>query len=305
MTTIAKPTRLLEAAVRPSSPHLTGTRSRRRRGRSAILHLALAVGAVAMLLPFIFMISTSLNADAWLTIPFPAQLVPDRFSLEAYRVAVEGMDIGRLYLNTFLVAAVEILLSLISALLSGYALSKIRPRGSGILLVVILTTMMIPSEATLIPNFITFQTLGMIDTYLPFWIPALAYTFGTFFVKQYLDNLPWELREAAKIDGASELRTLFGIYVPLATPVIATCAILLFLSVWNSFLWPLVVINSPSLYTLQIGIAAFSQSVGGTQYLLPTVNMAATVLSVIPVLVVYLVLQRYIVASVASSAIKG
>ena len=229
--------------------------------------------------------------------------LPETPSLDAYQIAIEGMDLGRLYLNTFIVAVFEIVISLVSALLSGYALSKIRPRGSKIILFAILATMMIPAEATLVPNFMTFQRLGLIDTYLPFWIPALAYSFGTFFVKQYLDNLPSELREAAKLDGAGELRILFAVYLPLATPVLATCTILLFLGVWNSFLWPLVVINSPSLYTLQIGIAAFSQTVGGSQYLLPAVNMAATVLSLAPVLVVYLVLQRF--SSPASPAARS
>lgn len=270
-----------------------------------IVHGVLILGSVVMVVPFWFMLTTSLDRAAWLNIPFPPSLFPEQPSLDAYRVAIDGMKMGRLYLNTFVVAVVEIAISLTSALLSGYALSKIRPRGGNAILMLILATMMIPAEATLVPNFVIFQRLGLINTYLPFWIPAMAYTFGTFFVKQYLDNLPSELREAAKMDGAGELRTLFQVYVPLATPVLATCAILLFLGVWNSFLWPLVVLNSPSLYTLQIGISSFSQTVGGSQYLLPAVNMAATVLSLIPVLVVYLVLQRYIVASVAGSAIKG
>jgi multiple sugar transport system permease protein len=269
------------------------------------VHVPLILGSLLMVLPFVFMFSTSLNAQAWLQIPFPAQIVPAEFSTKAYTTAIEGMNLGRLYLNTILIAVVQIGVSLVSALLSGYALSKIRPRGSRFMLILILTTMMIPAEASLIPNFLTFKDLGMLNTYLPFWIPALAYTFGTFFVKQYLDGLPDELREAAKLDGAGELRILFAIYTPLAKPVLATCTILLFLGIWNSFLWPLVVINDPSLYTIQLGISQFATSSGGSTYLLPAVNMAATVLSVVPVLVVYLFLQRYVVESVASTAVKG
>lgn len=278
---------------------------RKKFGRSLGVHVPLIVGAVLMVVPFVFMLSTSFNGKAWLQIPFPPQVVPSEFSLRAYTTAIESIHLGRLYLNTGLIALVQIAISLTSALLSGYALSKIRPRGSKIILILILTTMMIPAEASLIPNFLTFKDFGMLNTYLPFWIPALAYAFGTFFVKQYLDGLPDALREAAKLDGAGEMRILFAIYTPLAKPVLATCTILLFLSIWNSFLWPLVIINDPALYTIQLGISQFAASVGGNQYVLPAANMAVTVLSVIPVLVLYLFLQRYIVESVASTAVKG
>lgn len=309
MTTRAFNGELAKTARRPSAQRrregLVSRAARRHPWRAIGLHVPLVLGAVLMVVPFVFMFSTSLNANAWLQIPFPAQIVPPKLSLRAYTTAVAGMNLGRVYLNTILIAAVQIVVSLVSAFLSGYALSKIRPRGSRVILVLILTTMMIPVEASLIPNFLTFKAFGMLNTYLPFWIPALAYTFGTFFVKQYLDGLPDELREAAKLDGAGELRILFAIYTPLARPVLATCTILLFLNVWNSFLWPLVIINDPSLYTVQLSISTFATSIGGSQYTLPAVNMAATVLSVIPVLVLYLFLQRYVVESVASSAVKG
>ena len=281
-------------------------RRRRRTEPSGVIAVVLlTAGAAIIIVPFLFMVSTSLNRDAWLSIPFPAQIIPNAPTFEAYEVAIESLDLGQLYLNTALIAAFQIAISLFSAVLSGYALSKVKPRGGHWVMVLVLTTMMIPNESTMIPNFLTFKALGMLDTYLPFWIPALAYTFGTFFVKQYLDGVPDELREAAKLDGANELRILFQIFLPLAKPVLATCTILIFMGVWNNFLWPLIIINSPELYTLQMGIAAFSLSVGDSQYMLPAVNMAATVLSVIPVLIVYLALQRYVVASVASSAIKG
>ncbi|SLN03186.1 sugar ABC transporter permease [Corynebacterium xerosis] len=265
----------------------------------------LAIGSIAILLPFIFMISTSFNGQARLSVPFPPQIIPEEFSTEAYSIATTGIDIWRLYGNTFLVATVEIILSLGSALLAGYSLSKIRPRGSNIILMVALATMMIPVEATIIPNFLTFKWLGMLDTYWALWLPAIAFPFGTFLVKQYLDSVPDELREAARIDGASELRTLVLVYAPLAKGIIATLVILSFLGSWNSYLWPLIVINNPKLYTIQLGLAAFSQTVGEDTYALPDVNLAATVLSLLPVLAIYLFFQRYIIASVASTAVKG
>lgn len=265
----------------------------------------LLVGAAAILLPFVFMISTSLNGQARLSVPFPPQIIPEVPSTEAYQIATTGIDVWRLYANTFLVATVEIILSLGSALLAGYALSKIRPRGSNIILLLSLATMMIPVEATIIPNFLTFEWLGMLDTYWALWLPAIAFPFGTFLVKQYLDSVPNELRDAAHIDGAGELRTLILIYAPLCKGIIATLVILLFLNTWNGYLWPLIVITDPQKYTIQLGLAAFSQTIGEDTYALPDVNLAATVLSLVPVLAIYLIFQRYIVASVASAAVKG
>ncbi|ACQ79771.1 binding-protein-dependent transport systems inner membrane component [Beutenbergia cavernae DSM 12333] len=267
--------------------------------------LVLTIGALAVLLPFVFMISTSFNGQARLSVPFPPQIIPEDFSTEAYRIATLGIDVWRLYGNTLLVAVVEIVLSLGSALLAGYALSKIRPRGSKVILVVALATMMIPLEATIIPNFMTFRWLGMLDTYWALWLPAIAYPFGAFLVKQYLDSVPDELREAARLDGAGELRILMRIYAPLAKGIIATLVILLFLATWNSYLWPLIVINDPTMYTIQLGLASFNQTIGSETYALPDVNLAATVLSLIPILAIYLFFQRYIVASVASAAVKG
>lgn len=282
----------------------TGRRVRRRVAwwASAVV---LSIGGLIMLGPFVFMISTSFNGQARTAVPFPPQIIPHRPSLEAYRLATEGIHIGRLYLNTLEVEFVQIVFSLTASLLSGYALSKIKPRGGRFLLILVLATLMIPPEATIIPNFITFDTFHLLDTYWPIWLPAIAYPFGTFLVKQYFDALPSELRESGRVDGASELRILISIYLPLAKGILATLIILLFLSIWNDYLWPLIVINDPNKYTIQLGIAAFNQQVGGQTYALPATNMAATLLSLLPVLVIYLAFQRYIVESVASSAIKG
>lgn len=291
--------------IRPK-PHVTRRRHTLRARLGWLVSLAvLIVGALIVLAPFVFMVSTSFNGQARTSVPFPPQIIPEDFSLAAYKIATSGINIDRLYWNTFQVAFVEIAFSLGSALLSGYALSKIKPKGAQIILFLALSTMMIPVEATILPNFMTFQRANMLDTYWPLWLPQLAYPFGTFLVKQYLDALPSELREAAKVDGAGELRILWLIYLPLCKGIIATLTILLFLSTWNSYLWPLIVINDPDKYTIQLGIAAFNQSLGDENYALPDVNMAATVLSLIPVLAIYLFFQRYIVQSVASSAIKG
>lgn len=282
------------------------TRGRRRNvGVNLTSLVVLVVVAVIMLTPFVFMLSTSVNAAANTTIPFPPQIIPRKFSLGAYSYTFDNLNVLRLYANTILVAGVDIILSLCSAMLAGYALAKIRPAGSKIFLAVLLVTMMIPSEATLIPNFLTFNRLRLLDTYWALWLPSMAYPFGVFLVRQYMYALPTAMRDAARLDGANDWQILLRVYLPLSKGLIATLVILQFLGNWNAYLWPLIVINSPQKYTIQLGLASFSQVIGAQSYSSPSINMAATVLSLVPILIVYLVFQRHIVTNVAASSVKG
>lgn len=300
MTTSTAPPATVVPERRRATVALRGVTTRR-----ALSVTVLAIGGLIMIAPFVFMISTSFNAEARESIPFPPRIVPRHTSAESYAYVLRSMDVWRLYANTILVAVVDILLSLTAAMLSGYALSKVRPPGSRVFLAVLLATMMIPGEATLIPNFLTFLHLGMLDTYWPLWLPSMAYPFGTFLVKQYLDAIPDEMRAAARVDGANEWRILWSVYLPLCKGLIATLVILQFLANWNSYLWPLIVINSPQKFTIQLGIASFATNTGAQSYSSPSINMAATVMSLIPVLVVYLIFQRHIIQNVASASLKG
>lgn len=299
----------MTVVTRPYSPLPVKRNQRKKavgaRAAWAASVVVLSLGALLVLAPFIFMVSTSLNAAARTSVPFPPQIIPSEPTLSQYKLVIQSIHFGRLYLNTAIVEIVEIAFSMSSALLAGYSLSKMRPRGGGIVLFLTLATLMIPAETTIIPNFLTFNKLGLLDTYWPIWLPAISYPFGTFLIKQYLDSLPSELRDSARVDGANEFNILRLIYLPLCKGILAVCAILLFLSVWNNYLWPLIVINDPNKFTVQLGIASFNQTISGQQYALPGVNMAATVLSIAPVLAVYLFFQRYIVESVASTGIKG
>jgi len=145
-----------------------------------------------------------------------------------------------------------------------------------------------------------------VDSYLAFWLPAAAYAFGTFFVKQYMDSIPDSLRESARIDGAGELRIALQIYMPLCGALIATLVILIFLGTWNDFMWPMIILTSPSRYTLQLGIAMFAMTGDGSMQNtnMPAIRLAVTAVSIIPVLIMYLCLQRYIVESIALSGVK-
>ena len=171
-----------------------------------------------------------------------------------------------------------------------------------LVLILALSTMMVPGEVTMVSRYFLFQKMGLINTYWAFWIPAFAYPFGTFFAKQYMDSIPGSLREAALVDGAGELRIAFQIFMPLCGALIATLTVLLFLGTWNDFMWPMLILTSPKKYTLQVGVALFSTNGGLSQQ--PGIRMATTCISIIPVLIMYLFLQRYIVASIALSGVK-
>lgn len=243
-----------------------------------------------------------LRLGARLNITFPPKIWPEEPSIRTYEVAFTNIKMFRYIINSIIVSAGVIVVSSLSALLSGYALSKLRFKGASLVLLLALSTMMIPFEMTMIPQYLLFSKLGLLDNYLAFYLPALNYAFGTFLAKAFIDQLPSSLREAAILDGAGEF-TVFGrVYLPLCTPIIATMIILLFLGVWNEMLWPLLVLKNAAKYTIQIGLAMFTYNNGINQQ--PSIIMAATAVSLIPVVVVYMFLQRYIIESIALSGIK-
>lgn len=268
----------------------------------------LTIGSMIMLIPFIWMLSVSFDAKTVTTIPFPPRIIPEEFSLNNMISAILNIKIWNLYLNSFTVAAGVILISVISALMSGYAMSKIKFSGWKIVLFICLATIMIPQESTIIPVFMLFKKIGLLNSYMAFYLPAASYAFGTFLAKQYFDGLPDSLREAAFIDGAGEFSIFVRVFLPLAGTITASLVILQFLANWNNLLMPLILLTKESKYTMQIGLALFRNGMSntgdsqGASY--PGVIMAGSVLSVFPVLVVYLFLQRFIVQSIALSGIK-
>ncbi|MFC5653316.1 carbohydrate ABC transporter permease [Paenibacillus solisilvae] len=267
-----------------------------------MLLILLTIGSFVMILPLIWMLSTSFDWSARLEIGFPPRFWPEDPSLKNYKAAFTNVPMLKYIFNSLVVSAGVIGVSVMSALLSGYALSKIRFRGSNLVLVLALSTIMIPFEMTMIPQFLLFSKINLIDSYWAFYLPALNYAFGTFLAKAFIDQLPSGLREAGVIDGANEF-TVFGkIYFPICTPIVATLVILLFLGVWNDLLWPLLVLKSASKFTIQLGLAMFTYNNGINRF--PSIIMAATIVSLVPVIFVYLFLQRYIIESIALSGIK-
>lgn len=267
-----------------------------------ILTLVLLVGSFIMIVPFLWMLVTSFDWAARLNISFPPKIWPEEPSIRTYEAAFTNINMFRYIGNSTLVSAGVIIINSLSALLSGYALSKLRFKGANFVLLLALSTMMIPFEMTMIPQYLLFSKLGLVDNYLAFYLPAMNYAFGTFLAKAFFDQLPSSLREAAVLDGAKEITVFSRVYLPLCTPIIATMVILLFLGVWNDMLWPLLILKSAAKYTIQIGLAMFTYNNGINQQ--PSIIMAATTTSLIPVIVVYMFLQRYIIESIALSGIK-
>jgi multiple sugar transport system permease protein len=262
----------------------------------------LTLTAILMLSPFVWMISVSLERYANIQPPFPPRMIPEEFSFFNYKIVMENGTLLKAYLSSFIVAASTVLIATVSALMAGYAFSKGKFPGKKILFLAVLATMMLPFEATMIPMFLMFVKVGMVNTYWPLVLPRLLYGFGVILSKQYFDNLPDSLREAARIDGAGEIRIFNMIFIPLSGPMIATQVILLFMFSWNDFLWPLIVLTSHKLQTVPIYLSKFSHHDGTN---LAGLSMALSGASIIPVIIVFLFFQNYIIQSVALSGIKG
>mgnify|MGYP001290572437 CR=1 FL=1 len=261
----------------------------------------LLLGSLIMIITFAWMVLTSFDWQARLNIPFPPRFWPEEFSTQTYKLAFTNIPMFKYIINSLLISIGVIAISLSSALLSGYAISKLKFKGATIVLVLALSTMMIPFEMTMIPQYLLFSELNLLDSYWAFYIPALNFAFGTFLAKAFVDQIPSTLREAGIIDGANEFLVFFKIYLPLCIPILATMVILQFLAVWNDLLWPLLALQTPDKYTIQLGLAMFSYN---KELPLPSVIMAATTVSLLPVIITYLFLQKYIVESIALSGIK-
>lgn len=288
--------------------------SREASGTRTLLYVVLTVGALLVLGPFIWMVSTSLTPGAEV-FAWPPKLIPSELRYENYIEALIEFNFLIYFWNSLIVAVVATVSVLLFDSLAGYAFAKLRFRGRGPLFVLILGTIMIPMQITMIPLFIVFRHVpfmggndwlgaggtGLIDTYGGLILPWMATTFGTYLMREFFRMMPSDLIDAARIDGLSEFQIYWRIYLPLAKPALATVGVLTFTEVWNTFLWPLIVTSSPGMRTVQVGLSAMKGQYFVEWHLL----MAATVMTCLPVLIVYLFGQRYFVEGIALTGIKG
>lgn len=266
------------------------------------LHIILSVGAFIMVLPFLWMVSTSLKTQTDVLREFPPRLIPSTFMISNYSTALTSLPFGRFYLNSLIVAGSVTILQLFTSSLAAYAFARLRFRGRNVLFFLYLIGLMIPFPVLLLPNFLIIRQLGWFNTYLALIVPPAFSAFSIFLMRQYYRGLPIEYDDAARMDGASSLRIWWNIILPNSKPVLAALAVFTFLGTWNDFLWPLVVTNSQSMQTLPIGLSSFQGQYSVRWELL----MAASVVALIPVIIIYVFAQNWIIQGLSvSSGLKG
>lgn len=273
-------------------------RDTRARLHSLVLTGCVVLGAVVMLFPFLWTVVTSITPDGSLA-DGPTLWVQDP-TLDAYRSLVDTVPIWRILANSFGVAIATTLLQLVTGAMAAYAFARLTFRGRNVVFGLYLATMMVPLQVLVVPLFIEMKNLDIQDSYAGLLAPSIASAFGVFLLKQAVESVPRELDEAATIDGAGHLRIFLTIIVPLVRPALATVAIFAFMSSWNSFLWPLVVIRSPELMTLPLGLSTL-QGQFTTRW---DVVMAGSVVSIVPIALVYLAAQRHVIAGIAHTGLK-
>jgi multiple sugar transport system permease protein len=297
------------AKAAPGQAPVAGVATRRLRWRLPFSpwHLVLIPATIILIFPFVWMIVTSLE-----TMPealrFPPDLTPHVLRPANYPDALRAAPFGRFFWNSILVAASTVVSNLVLCSAAGYAFARFRFFGRGLLFALIMTTLMVPFQVTMIPQFIITKWIGVhllagagIGHIGSLIVPNMATAFGVFFLRQFFRTLPIEYEEAARVDGASRLTVLLRVVLPLSAPALATLAALTFLDSWNSYLWPLIAITSPSEMTLPLGLATF-QGGHSTQW---TLLMAGNMMSLLPMLLVFLLAQRYFVRSVAATGLAG
>jgi multiple sugar transport system permease protein len=253
-----------------------------------------------MLLPFVWMLSTSLKTPSSVFV-YPPEWIPNPVQWKNYSDVVNVMPFLRYVLNTTAVAASITFLHLAVSSLAAYAFARLRFPGRNRLFLAYLATLMVPGQVTLIPNFLIVKYLGWIDSYQALIIPQIFTAFGTFLLRQFFLTIPGELEDAARIDGASALSIYWRIVMPLSGPALATLGVFTFTAQWNNFLWPLIVINDEQMRTLTVGLRAL---VGEFTVQYPLL-MAGSVISVLPILIIFLLAQRFFVRGIALTGLAG
>ena len=294
-----------EAPAAPSTagaaPAQADPRARRRpRRRSWQWHLILAPIALVFAAPFVQMVLTSLTPESQIN-KFPPRFFPSTLTLAGFGKLFAESDILRWTANTVAVSTVAIVSHLVLCSLAGYGFARLKFPGRDLGFFAIVGTIMIPTQLLMVPTYVMFSRLGIIDTLMAAMVPWLASAFGIFLMRQFFLSLPVELEEAAVLDGCTRLQVFWRIVLPLARPALATLAIFTLLGSWNDLVWPLIAINDPSAFTLQLGITNF-QGARRTDW---SLLMAGNVVATLPLVVFFLLAQRQFIATMTFTGLKG
>ncbi|MCH4057159.1 carbohydrate ABC transporter permease [Lapidilactobacillus gannanensis] len=263
-------------------------------------YVILILGGIIMLMPFLWMLSTSLKTQPE-TVKIPPIWIPKQLQFSNYIDAFKAAPFAQYFLNSIFVTTVTTVGQLFTSILAAFAFSRLNFYGKNIIFVIFLGTMMVPVEMLIIPNFVTLSKLHLVNTYAALIVPWLASFFTVFTLRQNFQSVPDQLYYAAKIDGASDWHYLWHVLVPISKSTITAVTVLQVIGSWNSFMWPLIVTNSENLRTLPVGLQAFTGD-AGTNY---AQLMAASTFVILPMVILYLFLQKYIIAGISKTGLKG
>jgi multiple sugar transport system permease protein len=269
---------------------------------NTLRYILLAAIAVLMVGPFLWMVATSLM-DPQDIFRIPPRWIPDRFDLRNYNAIMEVLPLGILLLNSFTIAVTATIGQLLSCTLAAYAFARMEFRGRNTIYFILLATMMIPAQVTMIPTFLIMKAIGLIDTLYALIVPAFfGGAFGTFLVRQFFTSIPKDLEDAARMDGCGRFRILWSIYLPLSRPALVTLGLFTFMTYWNDLLGPVIYLSSAENATLTMGLASLQS---GTMLARYDLLMAGSVLSVLPILLLLIVGQQWFVKGVATTGLKA
>jgi len=264
-----------------------------------MIHIVLVLGLVVTLAPFVWMLSTSVKPGGGI-FTYPPQWIPHNPTLEWYRQLFRQMDFPLYFKNSIIVASSITVCSLFFCSMAGYAFAKLRFAGRDSIFIFLMATLMIPGQITMIPVFMFLKKLGLLNSYWGLIIPGSVGIFGIFLIRQFMMTIPDDLIEAARIDGCSEFRIYWNVMLPLCKPVLATLGIFTFMGSWNDFLWPLIVMIGEEHYTLPVALA----NLNGQHTTKYGLLMAGSAVLVIPVILIFIVAQKYVIRGIATTGLK-
>ncbi|WP_374194283.1 carbohydrate ABC transporter permease [Streptomyces sp. N35] len=291
------------APATPTAPTTAPARRRQRRMSKPALYVVASLGLLVMATPFLWMALSAFKTKKDLTASPPVWL-PSEWTLQNFRDLLDQLDMPQYFLNSVIVAVLVTVCNLLFCSMLGYALAKLNFTGRSKVFGIVLAALMVPANLMVLPLFVLINQLNLLDTYAGLVLPFAAAAFGVFLMRQSMQAIPDELLEAARMDGAGEWYIFWRIVIPLVKPALATLTIFTFLGSWNNFIWPLIATNDPEKYTLPVALATFAndpnRTVGGANGML----MAGSLLVVLPVLVVFAVLQRHFTQGIATAGLK-
>ena len=270
----------------------------RQRAGVPIVGLLLAVGAVVTSFPFFWMLTTSLKPLIE-SYTYPPTVLPSAPTLQSYARLFSDFGFGRYLVNTIAIVLISFV-GMFFVAMAGYGFAKFRFRGKTVLFMVVLSTLMVPVQVTMIPTYLILNSLQLTNTLVGIALPTLVSAFNIFLFRQFMTTIPDELLEAARLDGAGEMRILWSIVLPLARPILAVGSVLTFITGWNSFIWPLIIANDQQNYTLSVGISLLNKQL----FINPPLQMAGASLMVVPIVIVFVIFQRYIVQGFTMSGLR-